>query len=233
MCWKTSGGGRVSSGRDSSRMTMSSWPTVHRPRDVKLQHVRRMQQFTVTPPPPPHNPHITCRLVPTTAEGTPILGRMNTALCDFWYYYYYYAAFNTLCVGHKNDESQAQDMWRLLLTYLQHINNAFIITTLNATVHSTERKPTTLTFSSKLSTKSGLDTAYRWTTLYHGCARSLASGRSHMRVLPPGTLYPTTSVPWLILSSSENCWNHSILVKLLTFVDFCVSLCALASGWLL
>jgi len=25
--------------------------------------------------------------------------------------------------------------------------------------------------------------------------------------------------------SSENCLNHSILVKLLTFVDFCVSLC--------
>ena len=40
----------------------------------------------------------------------------------------------------------------------------------------------------------------RWTTLYHGCARSSASGRSHMRVLPPGTLCPTTSAPWLILS---------------------------------
>ena len=39
--------------------------------------------------------------------------------------------------------------------------------------------------------------------------------------------------PWLILSSSENCWNHSILVKLLTFVDFCVFLCVLAFGWLL
>jgi len=35
--------------------------------------------------------------------------------------------------------------------------------------------------------------------------RSSASGRSHMRVLPPGTLCPTTSAPWLILSSSENC----------------------------
>ena len=47
---------------------------------------------------------------------------------------------------------------------------------------------------------------HRWTTLYHGCARSSASGRSHMRVdLPPGTLCPTTSAPWLILSSSENC----------------------------
>ena len=45
----------------------------------------------------------------------------------------------------------------------------------------------------------------RWTTLYHDCARSSASGRSHMRVLPPGTLCPTTSAPWLILSSSENC----------------------------
>ena len=32
-----------------------------------------------------------------------------------------------------------------------------------------------------------------------------ASGRSHMRVLPPGTLCLTTSAPWLILSSSENC----------------------------
>jgi len=74
---------------------------------------------------------------------------------------------------------------------------------------------------------------HRWTILYHGCARSSASGRSHMRVLPPGTLCPTTSAPCLILSSSENCWNHSILVKLLTFDDFCVSLCALASGWLL
>ena len=27
------------------------------------------------------------------------------------------------------------------------------------------------------------------------------------------------------VSSSKNCLNHSILVKLLTFVDFCVSLC--------
>ena len=27
----------------------------------------------------------------------------------------------------------------------------------------------------------------------------------HMRALPPGTLCPTTSAPWLILSSSENC----------------------------
>ena len=25
-----------------------------------------------------------------------------------YYYYYYYAAFNAPCVGHKNDESQAQ-----------------------------------------------------------------------------------------------------------------------------
>ena len=48
--------------------------------------------------------------------------------------------------------------------------------------------------------------------------------------LPPGTLCPTTSAPWLILSSSENCLNYSILVKLLTFDDFYVSLCALASG---
>ena len=48
-----------------------------------------------------------------------------------------------------------------------------------------------------------------------------ASGRSHMRVLPPGTLCPTTSAPCLILSSSENCLNHTILVKLLTFVDSC------------
>ena len=53
---------------------------------------------------------------------------------------------------------------------------------------------------------------HRWTTLYHGCARSLASGRFHTRVLPPGTLCPTTSAPWLILSSSENCWDHTISV---------------------
>ena len=46
---------------------------------------------------------------------------------------------------------------------------------------------------------------HRWTTLYHSCARSSASGRSHMRVLPPGTLCPTTSAPSLILSSSEKC----------------------------
>ena len=44
---------------------------------------------------------------------------------------------------------------------------------------------------------------HRWTTLYHGCARSSASGRSHMRVLPLGTLCPTTSAPWMIMSSSE------------------------------
>jgi len=74
---------------------------------------------------------------------------------------------------------------------------------------------------------------HRWIHLYHGCARSSASGRSHMRVLPPGTLCPTTSAPWLILSRSENCLNYSILVKLLTFVDSCVSVCALASGGLL
>jgi len=40
-------------------------------------------------------------------------------------------------------------------------------------------------------------------SLYHGCARSSASGRSHMRVLPPGTLCPTTSAPCPILSSSN------------------------------
>ena len=74
---------------------------------------------------------------------------------------------------------------------------------------------------------------HRWATLYHGCARSSASGRSHMRVLPPRTLCPTTSAPWLILSSSENCLNHTILVKLLTFVDFCVFLGVSAFGWLL
>jgi len=57
-------------------------------------------------------------------------------------------------------------------------------------------------------------------TLYHGCARSSASGRSHMRVLPPGTLCPTTSATWLILSSVGKCLNNTILVKFLTFVDF-------------
>ena len=45
-------------------------------------------------------------------------------------------------------------------------------------------------------------------SLYHGCARSSASGRSHMRVLPYGTLCPT-SAPCLILSSSEICSNHT------------------------
>ena len=39
--------------------------------------------------------------------------------------------------------------------------------------------------------------------------------------------------PWQMLSSSENCWNHTILVKLLAFVDFCVFLGVLVSGWLL
>jgi len=29
-------------------------------------------------------------------------------------YYYYYAAFNTLCVGHKDDKLQAQDAFPLL-----------------------------------------------------------------------------------------------------------------------
>ena len=51
---------------------------------------------------------------------------------------------------------------------------------------------------------------------------SSASGHSHMWVLPAGMLCPTTSAPWLILSSSGNCWNHTILVKLLIFVDFFV-----------
>ena len=56
---------------------------------------------------------------------------------------------------------------------------------------------------------------------------------SHMRVLPPGTLCPTTSAPRLILSNSENCTNHTILVNLITFVDFCVFIGVLAFGWLL
>ena len=36
-------------------------------------------------------------------------------------------------------------------------------------------------------------------------AAALELWRSHMRVLPPGTLCPTTSALSLILSSSENC----------------------------
>ena len=36
---------------------------------------------------------------------------------------------------------------------------------------------------------------HRWTTLYRGCAGSLASRRSHMRVLPPGTLCSTVADP--------------------------------------
>ena len=56
-----------------------------------------------------------------------------------------------------------------------------------------------------------------------GHARTCSvSGRTHMRVLPPGTLCPTTSAPWLILSSSGNCSNHTILVTLLISVDFFV-----------
>jgi len=32
----------------------------------------------------------------------------STIIIYFYYYYYYYAAFNAPCVGHKDDESQAQ-----------------------------------------------------------------------------------------------------------------------------
>jgi len=32
------------------------------------------------------------------------------------YYYYYYAAFNTPCVGHKDDELQAQDKSQAWMT---------------------------------------------------------------------------------------------------------------------
>jgi len=71
---------------------------------------------------------------------------------------------------------------------------------------------------------------HQWTILYHGCA---VCGRFHMRVPPPGTLCLTTFAPWLILSSFENCWNYTFLVKLLTFVDFCVFLGLLIFGWLL
>ena len=71
---------------------------------------------------------------------------------------------------------------------------------------------------------------HRWTTIYHGCERSSASGRSHMRVLPPGTLCPTTSVPSLILPSSENCSNHTVFVRLLIFVFFLCFLRVLAFG---
>jgi len=62
-----------------------------------------------------------------------------------------------------------------------------------------------------------------------------ASGRSHMRVLPHGTLCPTTSAPRLVLSSSENCSDYTILhvVKLLIFVDLLCFRCVLAFGWLL
>jgi len=67
-----------------------------------------------------------------------------------------------------------------------------------------------------------------------GHARTCSvSGRSHMRALPPGTLCPTTSAPWLILSSSGNCWNHTILVTLLISVDFFVFFVFWAFGWLL
>ena len=69
---------------------------------------------------------------------------------------------------------------------------------------------------------------HRWTTLYHGCARSSASERSPTQVLPPGTLCPTTSALWLILSSFGNCLNHTILVK---FCNICWFLCF--SIWLL
>ena len=36
-----------------------------------------------------------------------------THVACYYYYYYYYAAFNAPCVGHKDDESQAQ-MFRCL-----------------------------------------------------------------------------------------------------------------------
>jgi len=43
--------------------------------------------------------------------------RRPTILADssiFDYYYYYYAAFNAPCVGHKDDESQAQSSARIV-----------------------------------------------------------------------------------------------------------------------
>ena len=43
-----------------------------------------------------------------------------------------------------------------------------------------------------------------------------ATRGSHTRVLPPGTLCPTTSAPWLILSSLGS--NQTILVKFLTIL---------------
>ena len=30
-------------------------------------------------------------------------------VADYYYYYYYYAAFNAICVGRKDDESQAHE----------------------------------------------------------------------------------------------------------------------------
>jgi len=33
---------------------------------------------------------------------------IDIASVYYYYYYYYYAAFNAPCVGHKDDESQAQ-----------------------------------------------------------------------------------------------------------------------------
>jgi len=35
-----------------------------------------------------------------------------------YYYYYYYAAFNAPCVGHKDDESQAQSKYFFANKYI-------------------------------------------------------------------------------------------------------------------
>jgi len=37
------------------------------------------------------------------------MSRHISAIANY-YYYYYYAAFNAPCVGHKDDESQAQKL---------------------------------------------------------------------------------------------------------------------------
>ena len=49
----------------------------------------------------------------------------------------------------------------------------------------------------------------------------------------PLTKILRTFLPTAASASSENCWNRIALVKLLTFVDFCVFLGILAFGWLL
>jgi len=41
-------------------------------------------------------------------------------MTTYYYYYYYYAVFNTPCVGHKDDESQARKKYRSKVSLYLH-----------------------------------------------------------------------------------------------------------------